>query len=682
MTPPPPVATILLELAGIIVMARLVGRLFRRIGQPAVVGEIVAGILLGKSVLDHIGSGYTDVLFPPDAVPYLKVIAALGLVLYMFVVGLEIDTSLIRGKGRVAASISIMSIVAPFALGIALSTWLYSRHPNGKGLLGFSLFVGAAMSITAFPVLARILTDRGMHRTELGSLTLASAAVDDIVAWSLLAVVVIVAGSGGAEQWHIALAVPYVAGMFLLVRPALHRLVAAYFRAGRLTPELLAIVLIGVLASAWTTDWLGVHYIFGAFLFGAIMPREGAARMLEEILERLEQVSVLLLLPVFFIVTGLGVDIGQLTVPLVGELMLILLVAIGGKFLGAYIGARSQRIRPRRASAIALLMNTRGLTELVILAVGRDKGILDEQLYTLLVVMAIVTTIMTGPLLRMVYPDRWVERDVAEAERQALGIPNAYRVLVAVDDAATAGPLLVDLAAQLVAGEQPAEVVLTTVRRYGAARLEVGSGLRSELLEMAATAMALDELSTRVRASGVPCTVLTRFGEDVAVELTSQATAVDADVLVVGGHGAVTLDLLGRAICQVVVATGLSHSDGPVTVTYASGANGDAAVETGVRLALARRQPLTLVDGPTRPGRRATSLGEQLRRAGLEVTVAAAIPQPADGIQPLAVVAYDAGSVAPGPLVTVRAQRERQPTEWPRLIESARRKADSGILPA
>jgi len=665
---PPPIATILLELAGILLAARLVGHLFRRIGQPPVVGEIVAGILLGKTVLDHIGPGYTDVLFPPNTVPYLKVIAALGLVLYMFVVGMEIDTSLIRGKEKVAASISISSIVVPFGLGVVLAIWLFTRHPNGKDFLPFALFVGAAMSITAFPVLARILSDRRMHRTELGGITLASAAVDDIIAWSLLAVVVVLAGSGDAHQWHIVLAVPYLLIMFLVVRPLLRRLVAAYNRAGRLTPDLFAIVLVGVLASAWITEWLGVHYIFGAFLFGALFPREGATALLQDILERLEQVSVLLLLPVFFVITGLGVDIGQLTVPLLGELALILLVAIGGKFIGAYVGARIQRIRPRRAGAVAVLMNTRGLTELVVLAVGREAGILDESLYTLLVIMAIVTTIMTGPLLKRVYPDRWVDRDVADAERAALGIPDAYRVVVAVDDPATAGRL-VDIAVGLVAREHPAEIVLTTIRPYKSKRLEVGSGLRSELVEMAATATALNALSAHALAQGVPCTVLTRLGDAVASELLSQALAVDADVVLLGGHGAVTTAVLEGALAEVIIDLGLPDGDAAVVVLPASGIDGDAAVESAIRLALSRGQQLTLRHDANFSRRRASSLADQLRRAGVDV----AIEEPGAAVtaEPLLVTVISAMRDGQ-PALLVRGERDRRPTDWSALLERVR----------
>jgi Kef-type K+ transport system membrane component KefB len=283
-------------LAAIIVLARLLGALAKRVGQPPVVGEILAGVLIGPSLF---GKTLTGVLFPLAEVrPALAGLANAGLVLFMFIVGYELDHTLLRGKGRVAASVSLGSVVVPFGLGSFLALWLATHH-HAPHKLAFVLFIGAAMSVTAFPVLARILTDRGMTRIPLGSLALASAAVDDVIAWSLLAVVVVIGSvGGGTAQWHVALAIPYLAVMFGLVRPALRRIIGARDSAGRLTPNILAIVLTGLFASAFATEWLGVHFIFGAFIFGTVMPRAGGDVLRHEVMERLEQVSVLLLLPV------------------------------------------------------------------------------------------------------------------------------------------------------------------------------------------------------------------------------------------------------------------------------------------------------------------------------------------------------------------------------------------------
>src|SRR4051812_16871568 len=290
-----PYAEIFLGIAVIIVAARVTGAAFRRIHQPAVVGEIVAGLLLGATALARVPGHPTEHLFPADSRPFLKAVAALGLVLFMFIVGLELDLGVIRGQERLATTVSLASIALPFVAGVLLGLVLFTTHAppdSSQSKLPFALFIGAAMAITAFPVLARILADRNLLRTPLGASALASAAVDDVAAWSLLAVVVAIAGpgkGGGEPQWHIWLTIPYLIGMVVVVRPLLKLVIERYAKAGRLTPDLLAVILVGLLLSSYAADWLGIHYIFGAFFFGAVMPRQGAARMFHEILERLEQ---------------------------------------------------------------------------------------------------------------------------------------------------------------------------------------------------------------------------------------------------------------------------------------------------------------------------------------------------------------------------------------------------------
>src|SRR5215468_2752992 len=298
----------LADLAIIILFARLLGVAAKRIGQPPVVGEIIAGILLGPTLF---GGKITTTLFPLTLRPALSALANLGVVMFMFAIGYELDLRLLRGRERVAASVSVSSIILPLALGTGLGAWLASRH-HVHDALPFALFVGTAMSVTAFPVLARILTDRGMHRTRIGGIALTSAAMDDVLAWSLLAVVVAIAGAGG-QPLRLLLAPVYAVVIFGAVRPLVRRLLDVYRRQGRLTSNVLAAVLAGLLLSSFATDWIGVNYIFGAFLFGVVMPRgDGAAdAMREEILDRLEQLSVLVLLPVFFVVSGLNVNLSS-----------------------------------------------------------------------------------------------------------------------------------------------------------------------------------------------------------------------------------------------------------------------------------------------------------------------------------------------------------------------------------
>ncbi|MGI5351688.1 cation:proton antiporter [Streptomyces sp. CA-250714] len=394
-------------LAAILALSRLLGAGARRIGQPPVVGELLAGVLVGPTLFD---GALARFLFPTDIRPMLSALADLGLVLFMFVVGYELDLSRLRGKRRVALSVSLCSVLAPLALGGLLALHLAEQHATGSRA-AFVLFLGAAMAVTAFPVLARILADSGLGRTRVGSIALASAALDDILAWSLLAVVVTVAGGGG--QWRMLLAPVYLAVMLLVVRPWLRRLFDggsgrnstgrrtgwAGWAREHVTADQLIVVLGGLLLSALATEWMGAHFVFGAFLFGAVMPRDTARQLRHQITDRLEYVTRLLLLPAFFVVAGLQVDLSRTGTRGLGELGLILLTAITGKFAGAYLGARLNRVPRVQSGVLAALMNTRGLTELVILTVGLQLGVIGPELYAMMVVMALVTTAMAGPLL-------------------------------------------------------------------------------------------------------------------------------------------------------------------------------------------------------------------------------------------------------------------------------------------
>ncbi len=533
-------ATVFIDIAIIIVFARVFGRIAIAVGQPPVVGEIVAGLSLGPSLLGLLPGDLETKLFPPEVLPYLDILAQLGLILFMFIVGLELDMAFIRGREKIAGTISFCSILVPFGLGALLALLLHDHHDQIDGspvpLLGLILFMGVAMSITAFPVLARILTDRGMHRTSTGAIALACAAVDDIIAWTLLALVVaVVQGNGPGDVLRIvALTAAFAAFMFLVVRRLLVKMLGWYRRAGRLTPDILAVVLIGVLASSYLTEIIGIHSIFGAFIFGAIMPRADAADLTREVLERLEQVSVLLLLPLFFVVTGFGVNVAGITASGLWQLGLILVVAIGGKFIGAYAGAKLVKVPGRQASALSILMNTRGLTELVILNIGKQLGVLDDELFTMMVLMALITTAMTGPLLKWVYPDRAIARDIAIAERASLGICDSYRVLVMVDDPARAARLAA-VGASLLGSGRPAQLVLdrliTTARSKSP--LEVGAGLTPDLNLMAATVDELNKLGASMAIGDATVSVLCRFSNDPWADLLNQAEVVEADVIVI-----------------------------------------------------------------------------------------------------------------------------------------------------
>ena len=386
----------------VIVVARLAGALFERLRQPAVIGEVIAGIALGPSVL----GGWSDGLFPDSGRPLLRILATFGLVVFMFLVGLEMDLGLLgHGRHRISTAVALAGTAVPFLLGIALAAALHPGHEVGD-FLPFALFMGTAMSTTAFPVLARILQERNLYDKPLGVLTMASAAGDDVLTWGVLAVVVAIVTATGAWTLPYIFALSALFGLLMIVavRPALAR-----FAERDLKPPDVALVVAGILACAFATSAIGVHEIFGAFLLGAVFPRGALA---EQVRRRLAPVAVILL-PVFFVTTGLNVDVGGVGWDGAWELGLILLVACAGKLIGTGIAARSQGLAGRESLALGVLMNTRGLTELVVLNVGRELGVLDGPLFTLLVLMAVVTTVATSPVLDMVRPDPWLgEGDV------------------------------------------------------------------------------------------------------------------------------------------------------------------------------------------------------------------------------------------------------------------------------
>ncbi|MEN3271389.1 MAG: hypothetical protein V7636_150, partial [Actinomycetota bacterium] len=409
---------LLLAIALVVTAARVVGALFRRIGQPQVMGEIVAGIVLGPSVLGALWPASQQHLFSPQVLPFLDVLSQVGLVFFMFLIGVELDVRLIRGRGQAAALVSHVSIVVPFVSGIALAYAIFTRlgSPDGR-FTPFALFLGASMSITAFPVLARILNERGLHRTRLGTVTITCAAVDDVTAWCLLAVVVAIASSHGVGSalTTIALAAAFIVFMIVVVRPIVGGLERYFDDHERLSGTMLAFILVGLLLSALATDRIGIHAIFGAFLFGAIMPHHST--FISELTNKLEDFAVVFLLPLFFAFSGLRTEIGQLGADPGLWLICaaIVLVAVGGKWGGSAVAARVVGLSWRESLGVGILMNCRGLTELVILNIGLDLGVIPPTLFAMLVIMALVTTFMTTPILASIYPREEQARMIEEA---------------------------------------------------------------------------------------------------------------------------------------------------------------------------------------------------------------------------------------------------------------------------
>jgi K+:H+ antiporter len=389
---------LLAALAAVVILGRLLGRLFRYIGQPPVIGEVVAGILLGPSLLGHIAPAAYAFILPPSVAPSLGLLSQLGVVLYMFLVGVELDTDVFRGQIRSTAFIALTSIAVPFALGLWLATKLFATlAPPGVTFTHFALFQGVAMSITAFPVLARILTDRRMTSTPLGRLALTCAAIDDVTAWCLLAFVVGVVQSAEATAWLPAvLTVVFIVVMFVVVRP----LVIALLKRWQSDQTAVAIALVATLLSSLVTEAIGVHAIFGAFLVGAVIPHD--SRIAHVLRERVEYLVTILLLPAFFAFAGMRTEIGLLADANAWLICgAIVLVATGGKFGGALLAARLVGHDWRQATGLGILMNTRGLMELIVLTVGLDLGMITPTLYTMMVLMALVTTMATTPALML-----------------------------------------------------------------------------------------------------------------------------------------------------------------------------------------------------------------------------------------------------------------------------------------
>jgi Kef-type K+ transport system membrane component KefB len=407
----------------ILAASRLVGFGTRWMRQPMVIAEIIAGILLGPSLLGWLLPDVSTALFEASSLGILKMVSQLGLILFMFVIGLELDLHLLRGRGHTSVAISHTSIILPFVLGVMLAFYLHLHYSDDSvSFLAFALFLGAAMSITAFPVLARILSERRLLRTRVGSITVACAAVDDVTAWCILAFVVAVARATGigAAVYTTLIAMGYIAAMIWLVRPLMVRVAARLGKGEGVSQNLMAAVLVMLFVSSWITELIGIHALFGAFLFGAILPREqGLARAL---LEKLEDLVLVAFLPLFFAYSGLRTQIGLLDSTATWLVCgLIIAVACVGKFGGSVIAARLTGLSWRESSALGVLMNTRGLMELIVLNIGLDLGVISPLLFSMMVLMALFTTFITTPLLQRIYPDEELARDLGG---ESAGIPS------------------------------------------------------------------------------------------------------------------------------------------------------------------------------------------------------------------------------------------------------------------
>ncbi|HXZ57553.1 MAG TPA: cation:proton antiporter [Gaiellaceae bacterium] len=461
---------LMLAIAAVLLAARLVGAGTNKLSQPRVMGEVLAGILLGPTLLGAVWPAAQAYLFPPDIVPLLSAAAQIGLAFYLFLVGMEIDPKVVRQRIGQAAFISNTSVAFPLALGFLIALPVYRLLAPDVRYTPFALFMGVAMSITAFPVLARILIERRMLKRPVGALSMTSAAVDDVTAWTLLALATAIAGSGSPTHALrvILLAALFSAALLLIGSRILERMSRAYDEVGQVTILWLGTIFVCVLLAAYTAQQIGIAAIFGAFMLGLIMPRR--AGLTDDVGRTFEKFVVLVLLPLFFVITGLKTHVGALNSTELWLITLLLIaVAIVGKFLGAMLAARWGGFTWRESSAIGALMNTRGLTELIVLNIALDIGVISNTLFTMLVVMALVTTFMAGPILRLIDPKGMFSEPVEEELRRAprtteeREVPVLPRTIIVAPQDPTNLEALLTLAEPLAKSIPPREIAMVQV---------------------------------------------------------------------------------------------------------------------------------------------------------------------------------------------------------------------------
>jgi Kef-type K+ transport system membrane component KefB len=629
------VVLILIEILVVIGGSRLVGWLFRSIDQPLVIGEIVAGIALGPSLLGWLAPDLSGLLFPPSAIPFLNVLSQIGLIFFMFLIGLELDPKYLRGNLNTAVVTSGVSILVPFSLAGILSIFIYPIVSNNSvSFTAFALFLGAAMSITAFPVLARIITEKNLQNTRIGTLALTCAAVDDVTAWCLLALAIAVTrtNSMAGAIPIIIYSVLYIGGMLTVGRWVLRVLSTYYDRTGKLSQLMLAGIYMAVVLSALITEAIGIHLIFGAFLLGAAMPKNPG--LVREVAQKTEDFVLIFLLPVFFAYSGLKTQIGLLNNP---ELWLlcaaILGVAIVGKYVGTYYAARSCNIDKQEASALGWLMNTRGLTELIVLNIGLELGVISPILFTMLVIMALVTTFMTSPLLEWTYPRKSIpiqsepsqgfdrpHQTFARADglhissRAAISsTPIGYRILVPVANPNTQKGLL-QLATSIAQNELQSAIInplslieLEEDYLFQSTPFEANRLIDRRLAQLNTLVDTLEPSESRAMFQPI-----VQIGYDVAQKTAIVAALDRTDLVLLGWHrptftnnrlGGRVAQMLGNTPADVAVFIDAIHSQSMaqpfeivdrsyrrLLVPYTANNHDDLAVEIALRMLWNDRQ--------------------------------------------------------------------------------------------
>jgi Kef-type K+ transport system membrane component KefB len=601
----------------VMLFARLCGSLMPRIRQPRVMGEVLAGILLGPTLFGALAPHLQATIFASDIVPYIGVVANLGLIFYMFLIGLEVDLSQLRGRARMTLAISNTALLVPLMLGMLVALPLYPLLAPDIRFAAFALFVGVSMSITAFPVLARIISERRMLKRPLGALALSAAAVDDISAWFLIALATAVAGAGSgvAALETIGWAAVFCMVMAFLVRPILARAAVAYDEAGRVPGTWITAIFAGVLLSAITTETIGIAVIFGAFVMGISMPRH--AGLSEDVTRRVEDFVLTLLLPLFFAYTGLRTNVALLgNGELIAITAVLCAIAILGKYGGTLIAARVIRLPWRESAVLGALMNTRGLTELIVLNLALSTGAISTALFTALVLMALLTTFMAGPLMRLLDPHNAFgeepEQELAAASAgvtpEQRGAAPGHSILVAPQSAAALDQLLA-LAEPLARSEPPRELILARLVRppQGAT---VRGGLQTEARLVSQATEQLQDRRQQLLQAGLAARAVALTSADPGRDLTRLCGSEEVDLLLLDGRRPLLGDgvpreevgtVLNDAPCDVAVLVareGVAVSPGPdrsVMVPFGGADDDWAALELATWIAAASGAPLRLL---------------------------------------------------------------------------------------
>jgi Kef-type K+ transport system membrane component KefB len=568
----------------VMVLARLVGSLMPRIRQPRVMGEVIAGILLGPTVFGLVDPQLQAKIFAPDITPYINVTANLGLVFYMFLVGMELDLGLLRGRIRTTAVISNTAVALPFMLGLVAAVPLYTvLAPGSAKFLAFALFVGVSMSITAFPVLARIISERRMLKRPLGAIVIGSAAIDDLTCWFIIALATAVASSGSSlgVLRTIGLAAVFVLGMALIVRPILARAAVAFEEAGRVPGAWIAAIFAGVIITATLTDKIGIAVLFGGFMMGLVMPRN--AGMTEDVTRRVEDYVQIVLLPLYFVYTGLRTNVlllggGNLIWITVG----LCALAIIGKFGGSIIASRLLKLSWRESAAVGILMNTRGLTELVALNLALTLGVISSALFAALVVMALVTTFVTGPLLRLIDPQNQFgappEEELTEIAEVLgpVGVSPAGGSILVAPQSGPALDQLLGIASSLARSEPPREVVIARlVRPSGGASIR--AGLQSERRQLRDATRQVRLAAHSLVDEQLPVRAVALTSADIGSDLTKLAVAEHAALVLIDGRRPLLGDGIPREGVGVVLRE--ASCDVAVLVTRENGSIAPTAGE-------------------------------------------------------------------------------------------------------